>query len=139
MHLVSVCKRVLVLVLALDWTQCLPQCAGGTPAMLRGRMTGFPQNTGCAVLWRGRIRWIQFAQSLLTVADQPRAGCIRLVQQLLFIPCTTFIRSTSAALDTIPELRVSPTCPALTTTTPHPSSTPALPSLSQHTHMQDKQ
>ena len=24
--------------------------------------------------------WIQFAQSLLTVAHQPRAGCIRLVQ-----------------------------------------------------------
>ena len=30
-------------------------------------------------LRRGRIRWIQFAQSLLTVAYQPRAGCIRLV------------------------------------------------------------
>ena len=31
-------------------------------------------------LRRGRIRWIQFAQSLLTVAHQPRAGCIRLVR-----------------------------------------------------------
>ena len=38
----SVCKTVLVLVLVLDWTQCLPQGAGAPPAMLRGRMTGFP-------------------------------------------------------------------------------------------------
>ena len=50
-----------------------------------------------------------------------------------FIPRTTLIHSTSAALDTIPEPRVSPTCPALTTTTPHPSSTYALPSPS-HSH-----
>ena len=47
----------------------------------------------------------------------------------------------SSQLDTIPEPRVPTTCPALTTTTPHPSSIPALPStrtvtLSQHTHMQ---
>ena len=35
-------KRVLVLVLVLDWSQCLPQGAGATTAMLRGRMTGFP-------------------------------------------------------------------------------------------------
>ena len=38
----SVCKSVLVL----DWTQCLPQGAGASPAMLRGRVTGFPKNWG---------------------------------------------------------------------------------------------
>ena len=59
------------------------------------------------------------------------------------IPRTTLIHNTSAALDTMPEPRVPPTCPALTT--PHPSPTPALPStsrtitLSQQTHMQHKQ
>ena len=36
----------LVLVLVLDWTQCLLQGAGAQPAMLRGRMTGFPKNWG---------------------------------------------------------------------------------------------
>ena len=40
----------------------------------------FPPKNGGLGLRRGRIRWIQFAQSLLTVAHQPRAGCIRLVQ-----------------------------------------------------------
>ena len=55
------------------------------------------------------------------------------------------IHSTSAALDTIPEPRVPPTCPALTTTTPHPSPTRALPSpsrphtLSAYTHATHKQ
>ena len=63
----SVCKRGLVLVLVLDWTQCLPQGAGATPAMLRGRMTGFPKKLGAR---RGRIRCIPFAKSLLTVAHQ---------------------------------------------------------------------
>ena len=37
-------KWFLVLVMVLDWTQCLPQ--GDPPAMLRGRMTGFPKNWG---------------------------------------------------------------------------------------------
>ena len=36
----SVCKRVLVLFLVLDSTQCLPQGAVAPPAMLRGCMTG---------------------------------------------------------------------------------------------------
>ena len=31
----SVCKRVLVLVLVLDWTQCLQKGAGAPPAMMR--------------------------------------------------------------------------------------------------------
>ena len=38
-----------------------------------------PKKTGGPGLLRGRIRWIQFAPSLLTVAPQPRTGCIRLV------------------------------------------------------------
>ena len=42
-----------------------------------------PKNGGLG-LRRGRIRWIQFAQSLLTVAHQLRAGCIRLVLRRLF-------------------------------------------------------
>ena len=45
-------------------------------------------------------------------------------------PRTILIHNTSAALGTIPEPRVPPTCPALTT--PHPSPTPALPSTSHH-------
>ena len=43
---------------------------------------------------------------------------------------TTLIHNTSDALDTMPEARVRPTCPALTT--PHPSPTSALPSTSHH-------
>ena len=76
-----------MLVLVLDWT--LPQGAGAPPAMLRGRMTGFPKKNGGPGLRRGRIRWIQFAQSLLSVAHQPRAGCIRLVlySTVIITPC----------------------------------------------------
>ena len=48
------------------------------------------------------------------------------------IPRTTLIHDTSAAIDTIPEPRIPPTCPALTTITPHPSPTPALPSTSHY-------
>ena len=36
-----------------------------------------------------RDRWIQFAQSLLTVAHQPRAGCIRLVLSACVINTVT--------------------------------------------------
>ena len=43
------------------------------------------KKTGGPGIRRGRIRWIQFAQSLLTVAHQPRAGCIRLVHTKLII------------------------------------------------------
>ena len=42
----SVCKSFFALVLVLDWTQCLLQGAGALPAMLRGRMTGFPKILG---------------------------------------------------------------------------------------------
>ena len=67
--------------------------------------------------------------------------------QTPLIPRTTLIHSTSATLDTIPEPSVQPTCPALTTTTPHPFPAPALSSpsdprtttLYQHTPMQHKQ
>ena len=50
MYLVSVgvecvyVKGSLVLVLALDCTQCLPQGVGDPSAMLRGRTAGFPKN-----------------------------------------------------------------------------------------------
>ena len=37
-------KGSLVLVLVLDWTQCLPQGVGAPPAMLQGRTAGFPKN-----------------------------------------------------------------------------------------------
>ena len=36
-------KGLLVLVLVLDWTQCLLQGAGAPPAMMRGRMTDLPK------------------------------------------------------------------------------------------------
>ena len=39
-----------------------------------------PKKTVGPGLRRGRVRWIQYAQSLLTVAYQPRPGCIRLVR-----------------------------------------------------------
>ena len=42
----SVCKRVLVFVLVLDLTQCLPQGAGALPAMMKGCMTDFPKKLG---------------------------------------------------------------------------------------------
>ena len=48
------------------------------------------------------------------------------------IPRTTPIHNTSAALDTILEPPVPPTCPGLTTATPHQSPTPALLSTSHH-------
>ena len=46
------------------------------------------------------------------------------------IPRTTLIHNTSAALDTIPEPRVPPTCHALTTT--HAFPTPVFLSTSHH-------
>ena len=49
------------------------------------------------------------------------------------IPRTTLIHSTSTALGTIPEPRVSRTCPAVSIITPHPTPTSAWPSTS-HSH-----
>ena len=75
----SVCKRVFSVVFG-------PGMDSMSPAR-RWRSASHdwfsPQNRGLG-LRRGRIRWIQFAQSLLTVAHQPRAGCIRLVLTALF-------------------------------------------------------
>ena len=51
-----------MLVLVLDWTQCLPQGVGAPPAMLRGRTAGFPKKL-VAGLPERRGRWLQFAQS----------------------------------------------------------------------------
>ena len=78
------CERILVLVMVLDWTQCLPQGVGAPPAMLLGRTAGFPKNWVAGPPER-RDRWIQFAQPPPppTVAHQPRAGYIRLVLQCI--------------------------------------------------------
>ena len=61
---------------------------------------------------------------------QPRAKHIHIshTPPTPLIPRTTLIHNMLAALDRIPEPRVPPTCHGLTTTTPHPSPTPALPS-----------
>ena len=48
-------KRSLVLVLVLDWTQCLPQGVDAPPAMLRGRTAGFHKKTGWPGLQRGGV------------------------------------------------------------------------------------
>ena len=63
----------------------------------------------------------------------PRANHIHIshTSPTPLIPSTTLIHITSAELDTIAEPRVQPTCPALITSTHHPSPTPALPSPSQ--------
>ena len=55
----------------------------------------------------------------------PRAKHISHTPPTPHIPRTTLIHNRSAALGTIPEPRVPPTCPALTT--PHTSPIPALP------------
>ena len=55
-------KGSLVLVLVLDWTQCLPQGVGAAPAILRGRTADIPKNWVAGPPER-RGRWIQFAQS----------------------------------------------------------------------------
>ena len=85
--------------------------------------------------------------SLPSPPKPPRAKHIHIshTSTTPLIPRTTLIHNMSAALYTISESREPPTCPALTTTTPHPSHTLVLPStsrtirLSQHTHMQHKQ
>ena len=69
-----------------------------------------PQKTGCPGLRRGSIRWIQFAQSILTVAHHPRAGCIRLVpatrlDQLVYSP-NYYIQI--FRLNLLPVVRIEP-------------------------------
>ena len=46
-----------------------------------------PKKLGPGPPERQDKRWIQFAQSLLTVAQQPRAGCIRLVLYHMVTQC----------------------------------------------------
>ena len=48
-------KGSLVLVVVLDWTQCLRQGVGAPPAMLRGCTADLPQKTGWPGLRRGGI------------------------------------------------------------------------------------
>ena len=59
-----------------------------SPAKSWLSMTGFQKKLGDRPPER-QDRWIQFAQSLLTVAHQPRAGCIRLLLAVSFDSCIT--------------------------------------------------
>ena len=70
-------KVFLVLVLVLD--SMTPTRSWRSASHDAGSHDRLPKKTGGSSLRRGRIRWIQFAQSLLTVAHQQCAGCIRLV------------------------------------------------------------
>ena len=84
------CKRVLVLILVLGWTQCLPQEAGALPAMLRGRMTGFPKKLGGR---GGGIDGHNLHSPHPRLAHQPRAGCIRLVLYLIIMIIIMYLYS----------------------------------------------
>ena len=75
----SVCKRVFSVGFGPGLDSMSPARSWRSASHAAGLHDGLPQKTGGPGLRRGRIRWIQFAQSLLTVAQQPRAGCIRLV------------------------------------------------------------
>ena len=66
-------KGSLVIVLVLDWTQCLPQGVGAPPAMLGGRTAGFPKKLDGRASGEAGIDGYNL--------HQPRAGCIRLVQK----------------------------------------------------------
>ena len=70
-----------MLVLVLGWTQCLPQGVGAPPAMLRGRTAGFPKKLGGAGGYNLHSVPPNSPPDCGTVEHQPRAGCIRLVQQ----------------------------------------------------------
>ena len=72
----SVCKRVFSVGFGPGLDSMSPARSWRSASHDAGRMTGFPQKTGGLGLRRGRIRLLQFAQSILTVAHQPRAGCI---------------------------------------------------------------
>ena len=89
-------KAYLVLVLVLDWTQCLPQGVGAAPSMLRGRTVGFPKKLGGQASGEaGLVDTICTVPQ--TVAHQPRAGCIRLVHNWAitwYITCGTTLRDT---------------------------------------------
>ena len=87
-----------MLVLVLGCTQCLPQGVGVPPAMLRGRMAGFPKKTGRPGLRRGGVGGYNLHSvppdsppDCGTVAHQPRAGCICLVPEYVIMWNITFL------------------------------------------------
>ena len=108
------------------YQDCLQKFSGG-PAPLVPTGLGKP-----------KLNPLIYSPPLFPRCPEPNTYTSHTLHQLL--PCTTLIPSMSAALDTIPEPHVPPTCHALTTTTP-PYPTPAFPSPSdsQHTHMQHRQ
>ena len=81
----SVCTRVLSVGFGfgLDSMSCARCWRSASHAA--GSHDWLPKKTGGTGLRRGRIRWIQFAQSLLPVAHQPRAVCIRLVPIVVLV------------------------------------------------------
>ena len=75
----SVSKRVFIVGFGPGFDSMSPARSWCSASHDAGLHDWLPKKTGGLGLRRGRISWIQFAQSLLTVAHQPRAGCIRLV------------------------------------------------------------
>ena len=75
----SVCTRVFSVDFGPGLDSMSPARSCHSASHAAGSHDWLPKKTGGPGLRRGRIRWIQFAQSLLTVAHQPRASCIRLV------------------------------------------------------------
>ena len=78
------CKRVFSVGFGPGLDSMSPERSWRSASHAAGSHDWLPQETGGLGLRRGRIKRIQFAQSLLTVAHQPRARCIRLVH--LFHP-----------------------------------------------------
>ena len=79
----SVCKRVFSVGFGPGLDSMSPARCWCCASHDAGSHDWLPPKNGCPGLRRGRIRWIQFAQSILTVAHQPRACCIRLVLHAL--------------------------------------------------------
>ena len=78
----SVCKRVFSVGFGPGLDSMSPARSWCSASHAAGLHDWFPPKNQGLGLRRGGIRWIQFAQSLLIVAHQPRAGCIRLVPVL---------------------------------------------------------
>ena len=81
----SVCKRVFSVGFDPGLDSMYPAMSWRSVSHATWWHDWLPQKTGGPSLRRGRIRCIQFAQFLLTVAHQPRAGCIRLVLLILLV------------------------------------------------------
>ena len=75
----SVCKRGFSVGFGPRLDSMSPARSWHSASHATGLHDWFPPKNGGLGHRRGRIRQIQFAQSPLTVAHQPRAGCIRLV------------------------------------------------------------